>query len=179
MPEPTSRRSSRWPAGQGRRRREGRVRARKPELARIQWTQVETRRRQDLQQDGGDEDRRRLPRLRLDGVARPQGIDKAPEWVHRAAVVLQGVCGDGARPRSRRGRHGWRRSITLDAPLLSQDFQNAAFDFFGTDAQRPAATACPLEARRAARQRHDGRSARPALRRQSTTGGRARHACRR
>ena len=107
----TSRRSSRWPAGRTPAEDAKAVLALETALAKIQWTQVESRDAvKTYNKMRGGEVVADMPGFDWMAWARPQGIDKAPEWVIGAAVLLQELRGDGADDAARRrGRPGWRR----------------------------------------------------------------------
>ena len=126
----------------------------------------EPRRRQDLQQDGGREDRRGLPRLRLDGLGPRAGHRQSPRVGHQPAVVLQELRGDGAVDAARHveGLAGGAAHHDAGAEPVAA-VQRRGLRVLRQDAERPAGTAAAMEARRPARQRIARRGARPALRR--------------
>src|SRR4029077_6673661 len=99
----------------------------------IQWTQVESRdavktyNKMAVTKIVAD-----FPGFDWMAWARPQGIDQAPEWVIAQPSFFKGFAAMVPTTPIETWK-AWLAAqyITLDAPLLSQDFQNAAFDFFG------------------------------------------------
>ena len=157
------------------------VMALETELARIQWTQVESRdavktyNKYPVQKVIAD-----MPGFDWTAWAKPQGIDKASDWVIGQPSFFKSF----AEMVPKTPLATWKawlaaQVITMNAPYLSEPFVRGAIRVLQQDAERPAAAAAALEARRAARQRIDGRSARPALRRRSTSPPRRRRAWRR
>ena len=103
------------------------------QLASIQWTQVESRdavktyNKMAVTKIVAD-----FPGFDWMAWARPQGIDQAPEWVIAQPSFFKGFAAMVPTTPIETWK-AWLAAqyITLDAPLLSQDFQDAAFDFFG------------------------------------------------
>jgi len=103
------------------------------ELAKIQWTQVESRdavktyNKMAVTKIVAD-----FPGFDWAGWAKPQGIDKASEWVIAQPSFFKGFAAMvPATPIETWKAWLAAQYITQKAPLLSQDFQNAAFEFFG------------------------------------------------
>ena len=132
----------------------------------------EPRRRQDLQQISGRQARQRDARLRLDGLGEAASHRQGTGVGDRPAVLLQGIRGDGANRAARHveGLDGGPADHDARA-LLEQGVRRRPFRVLRQDVERPGSATAALEARRPARQRIDGRGARPALRRQALPGG--------
>ena len=128
------------------------------ELARIQWTQVESRDAvKTYNKMPVDEDRRRHARLRLDGVgASRRASTRRADWVIAqpsffkgfAAMVPTTPLDDVEGVAGRAGHHAGRAATSASRSWTR------AFEFFGKTLSGQQAAAAALEARRAARQRH-------------------------
>jgi predicted metalloendopeptidase len=103
------------------------------ELAKLQWTNVESRdavktyNKMPITKIVAD-----FPGFDWMAWAKPQGIDKSPEWIIQQPSFFKGF----AAMVPTTPMDTWKawlaaQYITLDAPLLSQDFQDAAFELFG------------------------------------------------
>ena len=91
------------------------------ELARIQWTQVESRDAvKTYNKIGRRQDRRRHARIRLGGVGKAAAHRHAPGVGHRSAVVLQGLRGDGSEDAARDLEGVDRRAGDHDAGAAPQ-----------------------------------------------------------
>ena len=110
------------------------VMALETELAKIQWTQVESR---DAVKTYNKYPVTKLvaecPGFDWMAWAKPQGIDKAPEWVIGAAVVLQGLRGDGADDAARHlegldggAAHHAARAVPQQAVRTTRDSSSSA-----------------------------------------------------
>ena len=125
------------------------VMALETELARIQWTQVESRDAvKTYNKIPGDESHRRNAGLRLDGVGETAGHRQGHRVGHRPAVVLQGLRRDGAEDAAGHlegvaggaAHHAWTRRTSASRSC------EARFEFFsktlsGQQQQRRAGSA--------------------------------------
>ncbi len=102
------------------------------ELAKIQWTQVESR---DAVKTHNPMAVTKIvtdfPGFDWMAWAKPQGIDKQPEWIISQPSFFKGF----AAMVPTTPMDTWKawlaaQYITMDAPLMSTDFQNAAFEMF-------------------------------------------------
>jgi len=103
------------------------------ELAKIQWTQVESRdavktyNKMPVAKIVAD-----FPGFDWVGWAKAQGLENTPEWVIAQPSFFKGFAAlVPSTPMSTWKAWLAAQYITLQAPLLSQDFQDAAFEFYG------------------------------------------------